>query len=139
MRVLTILYKCLLTSIIFLKLISCEGVDRKVEFDFTPEVIAPEKSNLNEGVEIKIFITSSVYNNGFLNHYLSYIGNRNSFLVSAKGDTIEIGESFVINNLDEWVSYKFYGKDLGEHNLKFTFKNSMGKEISIEKDILVES
>jgi len=41
--------------------------------------------------------------------------------------------------MDEWLSCKFYGKDLGDHNLKFIFRNSMGKEVFVEKKILVEN
>jgi len=139
MKSLKILYKYLLVSIVFFKILSCDGIDRKVEFDFSPDIISPEKSILNKDAELKIFITSSVYNNGFLSHSVNYIGDRSSFLVSNKGDTINIGESFFIDNMDEWLFYKFYGKDLGVHNLKFIFRNSMGKEVSVEKKILVEN
>jgi len=139
MKYLKILSKCLLLLIVFFKILSCDSIDRRVDFAFSSDVKIPEKTILNKATEFKIIITSSVYNNGYLKHYVNYVGNRGSFLVSAKGDTIDIGESFVIDNLDEWVCYKFYGKDLGEHNLKFTFTNSMGKEFFIERTIFVEN
>jgi len=83
-------------------------------------------------------LKSPVYNNGFLEHECVYEDDKNSVLISSKGDTIKLGEKFNISNLDKLETFYFYSEDLGEHNLNFTFKNSMGFIKTMKYKMLVE-
>jgi len=112
----------------FLALLSCDSnKDRYESYNFYAEVTPLFKEELpaNEDGAIEIVIKSDNYKVG-INHEVSYTGSKNSVLIDSSGNIINKGSTFVISDVDKQHIYKFRSEDIGEHNLKFNFKNSKG-------------
>jgi len=111
---------------------------KDIVYRFIPEVVLPSDIPSGKKQILSIMLKSPVYNNGFLNHECVYQDDKNSYLLSPKGDIIKPGEKFSISNIDEYIRFNFYSEDLGDHNLKFTFKNSIDFTETREYKVSVE-
>jgi len=109
-----------------------------IVYSFSADFFWPEDVTAKRNSLLNIKLASDIYNNGFLDHEGVYTDDKPSFLLTSNRDTIMPREKFSIPKIDEYIPFKFYSEDLGKHNLKFTFKNSMGVEITKEQKLLVK-
>jgi len=110
----------------------------KIKYDFTAKVTFPETVSSGKKHILHIKLASDVYKDGALDHEGVYMDDQKSFLISPKGDTIKPGQTFSIPNMDKLNTFNFYSEDLGEHNLKFIFKNSKDITVTKEHKVLLE-
>jgi len=133
---LSILLVCYLLSVI--SCVETRDPSEKIVYSFEPDLFIGETINVGKESDFYLKLNSNVYKNGVLSHEGIFTDDKESFLISPQGDKILPNQEFIIPKTGENITYGFYSKELGEHNLKFKFKNSMGYSTSIDKKVLVE-
>jgi len=130
--------KFILSSLLagYLVLASCSETrdpSKSIVYNFSADFFWPENVVAGKNSLLNVKLTSDVYRDGFIQHEATFTDDKNSFLLY-KGDTIKAGEKFIDKN----IPFEFYSEDLGEHNMKFIFKNSMDVSITKKQKLLVE-
>jgi len=124
----------------FLGLTSCDDTrdTSDIKYNFSSEVTLPKTVTSGRNQILPIKLSSDVYRDGVLEHEGVYIDDQKSFIISPKGDTIKPGQTFSIPHIDKSGTFNFYSEALGDHNLKFIFKNSKGVTMTEEHKVIVE-
>jgi len=112
---------------------------KDIVYSFKPEVIFPSIVTSGKKSLLSIRLDSDVYHHAVLTHEVTYEDDKKSYLLSPKGNIIRPNEPFDISDKSILSSFDFYSEDLGEHNLKFTFKNSKGFTVTEERKVVVKN
>ena len=110
-------------------------MDLDIKWIFEPEVQLSETAQVDISTDLKLKINSTVYKQGYNEHYFQFVGNKNSVLISPTGDTIRMNKDIKIPFDGEFQSYKFLGKEEGVHDVKFLFRNSKDYKAEVTKKI----
>lgn len=113
-------------------------LDIDIDWSFKPEIQLAETTHIKDKTDMNVKIHSSVYKQGFNTHLFQYSGNKSSFLVSPKGDTILMNKETIVPFDGQFHQYKFVGNEGGDHDLKFVFRNDKGFKTEVKKKIEVK-
>jgi len=111
---------------------------KDIVYSFSADFLCPKEIIAGKRSLLNIKLVSDVYLDDHIKYECFFEDSKNSFLLSSKGDTIRSGKIFQIPNINKNILLDFYSDDLGEHNLRFTFKNSREFTVTKEQKLLVE-